>query len=180
MLQPTDPVLIVYLPKPRDLELARSRHWYRIPMEHAPRALVPAKALAFYQGRSFGKQRWRIAHWAPIRRRVEITRRELLPDEPDHPRADEPYVKVELGEVQSLPQPLTSDHGRRLLFKGTVWGRLVQATSLDELFTARPVADDPLYQIMKSQFDDDAFDVGDSEEPHQRRLFETEASPDTW
>lgn len=179
-MEPTDLVLIAYLPKPRDLEIAREQRWYRIPRKHVPSALAHARVLAFYQGSSFGEHRWRIAYWALIERRVETTRVHLLPDEPNHPRAKEAYVKVELGPLERLQNPLTSDVGRRLLFKTTAWGRLIQARSLDDLFDKRPIADDPLYQIMKSQFDDEAFDVADPDESHQRRLFETQETPLDW
>ena len=172
-MKPADPVLIAYLPTPRDLELARTKRWYRVPVKHAPRALAQATALAFYQGTSFGEQRWRIEYWAPIERCVETTRLALVPDEPDHPRADDPYVKVVLGAIQPLPQPLTSDQGRRLLFKSTVWGRLIRSTSLDELYEKRPIGDDPLYQIVKSQVDTAASEP-DTDRPRQRRLFEGE------
>ena len=168
--KPTDLVLIAYIPRPRDLELARQEQWYRVPKAHAPRLLAHARALAFYQGSRFGPRRWRVEWWAPVLGTREVRRRELLPDEADHPRADEVYVQVLLGPLTPLPRPLTSNRGRRLLFKPTTWGRLVRATTLDDLFDRRPLRDDPLYRLLQSAWGEALFALSGPEAPRQLRL----------
>ncbi|GEM_PF-6410793 len=170
-LRPDDPVLIAYVPRPRDLALARERRWYRVPAGRAPRALGGARGLAFYQGGRFGEERWRVVWWAPVVGRALVPRRELLPEEPDHPRADEPYVRVDLGPLTPLPRPLVASRGRRLLFKATTWGQLVGATTLDELFGARrPARAHPLYPVLQALWPEELFHIR-PEGPCQLRLF---------
>ena len=148
-----DPLLIALLPTPRALALARTRGVYRVPLAHAPATLASAAGLAFYQPASFDEGRWQVAWWAKSSGLEVMTRRELLPDEPDHRRADELYVVVRLGDLQPVEPPKRSEKGRRLLFVPTTWGAFQRAATLDELFerAPRPIADAPLYQILKQQ-----------------------------
>jgi hypothetical protein len=169
------PVLIALLPRPRDLSLAREAGIYRVPVAHAPPALSNAEALAFYQPSSFGEHKWRIEWWAPIKAIGVALRRELLPAEPDHPRAEEPYYRVDLDPLRALMPPVISKKGRRLLFMSTTWGRLRQAGDLADLRAPRPIADDPLYRLIQSQLDPQAFDIGDAGNDHQPRLFRESA-----
>ena len=166
------PILIVLLPRPSDLEVAR-RGLYRMPMRHAPAALASARALAFYQPGAFGPdERWTVAWWAPVRALGQQRRRELIPDEADHPRADEWYAVVELGELQPLDPPLRTSRGRRLLYVPTRWGALRQSATLDDLLARepRPIADSLLYALIQQQLDDEGL-LGP---PTQARLFEEE------
>lgn len=172
------PVLIALLPQPSDLHLAREEGFYRVPVAHAPTALSQARALAFYQPASFGERKWRIEWWAPITIIAVATRRELLPDEPDHPRADELYYRVGLKRVEALEPPVIGQTGRRLLFMTTTWGRLRQAADLSDLRTPRPIADDPLYRLIQSQLDSQAFDIADEDSVHQPRLFREDTGGD--
>lgn len=167
----TTPVLIALLPHPRDLRLAAEQRFYRLPVAQAPAALSLARALAFYQPASFGERKWRIEWWAPIEVIAVAARRELLPAESDHPRAEEPYYRVGLGSLVALDPPVIAPVGRRLLFVSTTWGRLRRAADLSDLRAARPVADDPLYRLIRSQFDPQAFDIADESSAHQPRLF---------
>lgn len=164
------PLLVALLPSPRDLDLAREAGWYRIPAAHAPPALAGVRALAFYQPASFGARRWRIEWWAAVRTVVPTTRAALLPTEPDHPRAAEPYLRVDLGPLHPLDPPLVNQDGRRLLFLPTTWGRLTAAAALSDLRAPQPIADDPLYLLIQSQLDEDARAIPDPGSSHQPRL----------
>jgi hypothetical protein len=127
-----DLVLVAVLRRPRDLDIARVLGWYRIPVGTAPKTLR-VDWLAFYQTAAFGTERWSVRYTAPVRG-IELVRRgELLLDEPGHPRADEPYFKVQLGPMLELPQPILSARWRRFVFVYTTGDRLLTARDLTDL-----------------------------------------------
>jgi hypothetical protein len=133
-MYPEDAVLTAYLPDPADLDLLRRERWYRIPRQHAPRGLY-ADYFAFYLGRRFGKARYSIRHYARRRGYELVRRRDLLPHQPHHPRADNLYYKVQFGPLEVLPQPIVSRRWRRLLFAHTTWDRLMAAREIGDLFS---------------------------------------------
>ncbi|GAB4217377.1 MAG: hypothetical protein OHK0022_59540 [Roseiflexaceae bacterium] len=126
-------VLVVVVTQPRDLELARTAGWYRIPLRSAPRELAVA-LIAFYQTAAFGPERWSVRYAAPLLRATIATRRMLLPDEPDHPRAGQRYYRLELGPLVALPAPIPSRRLRRVTFIPTSVGRLLHARDVAELW----------------------------------------------
>lgn len=127
------PVLVAVLTRPRDLQIAREKGWYRIPVRHAPRRLA-AEYLAFYLTGAFGEERWTVRYYAPVRRYHLVTRAELLPEEPDHPRAQDLYYKVEIGPLQELPHPIPSRRLRRITFIMTDLDRLLAAHEINDLW----------------------------------------------
>jgi hypothetical protein len=132
MLTPTSLVLVCLLPSPRDLEIARLLGWYRIPFRTAPK-VVAVDYLAFYQPGSFGEAAERIEWTAPVRGHELTTRRELLRDEPDHPRSGEEYFKIQLGPLEKLKQPIRAEKWKRLTFLYTTGEYLLAAKTLNEL-----------------------------------------------
>ncbi len=132
MIDTTDLVLVCLLPTPRDLEIARLLGWYRIPFRTAPR-IVSVDWLAFYQPASFGDLGGRVEWVAPVRGHELTTRAELLRDQADHPRAHEEYYKIQLGELERLPNPVLADAWRRLTFLYTTGSYLLTARILNDL-----------------------------------------------
>ena len=131
--QPSDLILVAFLPHPRDLEIARVLGWYRIPLATAPK-VVAVDWLAFYQPAAFGPaHRWRIEWVAPVQGHELVTRRELFRDEPDHPRAHEEYYKIQLGALVRLPRPILAQRWKRLTFLYTTGERLLTAETLHDL-----------------------------------------------
>jgi hypothetical protein len=127
-------VLVAVLPRPRDLALAREQGWYRVRLAHLPRQLA-AEYLAFYLTGAFGAEGHAVRWYAPIVRLRLLTRLELLPDEPDHPRAGERYYKIELGPLEALPLPVPARRLRRVVFIATSFGQLRRARDVRELWT---------------------------------------------
>ncbi len=127
-------VLVAVMNDPRALEIARTEGWYRIPVRRAP-PRVGADYLAFYQTGAFGpEERWTVNYYAPIRRFRIVRRRDLLPDEADHPRADDEYYKIEIGPLESLPRPIPSRRLRRITFIPTTLTRLLNADEINDLW----------------------------------------------
>jgi hypothetical protein len=129
---PEDRVLIAYMPEPADLDLVRDEGWYRLPQKHAPKGLY-AEYYAFYYGRRFGDQKWAIHHYARQLGFELVRRLDLLPDQPDHPRANETYYRVALGPLQTLEQPIVSLRWRRVSFMHTTWDRFQDAREINDL-----------------------------------------------
>lgn len=134
-------VLVTVMNNRRDFETARQQGWYRIPLKRAPRQLG-ADFLAFYQTAAFGPQeRWAVRTFAPVKRYRIVRRADLLPDEPDHPRADELYFRVEIGPLQPLPRPVPSERLRRVTFIPTTLDKLLTAQEINDLWMERGLQD---------------------------------------
>jgi hypothetical protein len=107
--------------------------WYRIPLRHAPK-IVDVDFLAFYQTEAFGEDhRWQIESFAEVRGHELVRRAELLKDEPDSPKANEEYYKIQLGPIESLPRPIMAGKWRRMTFLYTTGAYLQRAGSLKDL-----------------------------------------------
>jgi hypothetical protein len=130
----SDRVLVAVVNNQRDLEIARTRGWYRIPVKRAPKQ-VGADYLAFYLTGHFPpEQRHRVLYYAPIRAYRLARRVTLLPDEADHPRAQESYFKIEIGPLQELDAPVVSEKLRRITFISTSLDRLLHAREIRDLW----------------------------------------------
>ena len=132
VLTETSLILIGVMPTPRDMEIARLLGWYRIPLRTAPK-VVAVDYLAFYQPSSFGDCGGRIEFVAPVRGHELTTRRELLKDESDHPRAHEEYFKIQIGGLEKLPSPIVADKWKRLTFLYSTGEYLLKANTLNDL-----------------------------------------------
>lgn len=125
-------ILVAVMNNLRDLEIARLLGWYRIPFKTAPK-VVSVDYMAFYQTAAFGEHKWCIEFIAPVYGH-ELTRRvELLRDEPQHPRANEEYYKLELGPLEQLSQPIQAEKWRRLTFLYTTGEYLLRANNIHDL-----------------------------------------------
>ena len=131
-LSPSSLVLVCLLPSPRDLEIARLLGWYRIPLRTAPK-VVAVDYLAFYQPSIFGERGGQIEFVAHVKGHELTTRGELLKDEVDHPRAKEEYYKIQIGGLERLPHPITTDKWKRLTFLYTTGEYLLKAKTLNDL-----------------------------------------------
>lgn len=126
-------VLVAVMNNRRDFKIAREKGWYRIPLKRAPRQ-VAADFLAFYQTAAFDEAKWTVSYVAPVRRYHVVRRRDLLPNEADHPRADDLYYKVEIGALERLPAPVPSQKLRRITFIATTLERLLTAEEIKDLW----------------------------------------------
>jgi hypothetical protein len=133
-------VLVAVVNNPRDLGIVQDQGWYRIPVSRAP-ARVAADYLAFYLTGAFGEQGHSVRSFAPVRGYHLVTRLELFPLEPEHPRAAEQYYRIDLGPMQELPTPIPSRRLRRVTFIPTTLTRLLAAHEINELWEERISAD---------------------------------------
>jgi hypothetical protein len=137
MFHSSDRVLVGVMNSRRDFEIARDQGWYRVPHKHAPQSTTEAAALAFYFTKAFGEEKkWSIRWYAPIRGHELVRRRDLLPDEADHPRADEAYYKLQLGPMVQLELPIYSLRWRRITFIESTWDRFTAAEEINDLYAS--------------------------------------------
>ena len=126
-------LLVCITPSPRDLEIARLFGWYRIPLRFSPK-VIDVDYLAFYQTAAFGADhQWCIESFAEVRGHELTTRSQLFHDEPNHPRANEEYYKIQLGELIILPQPIIAKEWKRLTFLYTTGELFSKARTLHDL-----------------------------------------------
>jgi hypothetical protein len=133
IMYPEDRVLVAYVKRPADYERVLLERWYHIPQRHAPKGLH-AEYIAFYFGRRFGKRKYAVHAYARNLGHELGYRRDLFPAEPDHPRADDVYYRVQLGEPINLERPIISLQWRRITFLHTTWDRFRDAVEINDLF----------------------------------------------
>ncbi len=149
-MYPEDRVLVGVMTRPKDLEIARAQRWYRIPQDKAPRG-VDAEYVAFYLTAAFGDDlKWGIHYYARRAGHELVRRRDLLPDELDHPHADRAYYKIQLGPLQpKVPPILGSKSWRRVTFIHTTWDRFQAAREIKDLLSKDPVFVDRVYHALR-------------------------------
>lgn len=147
-MHPEDRVLVAVMNRRQDLEIARDQGWYRVPYATAPRG-VYFEYVAFYLTTPFGEQRWAVHYYARRLGHELLTRGELLPDEPDHPRATDFYYKLQLGPLQKREPPIVSHRWRRISFIHTTWDRFEAAEEINDLFSEGDQFVDRLYHALR-------------------------------
>ena len=146
-----DLVLVAVVPSRRDLEIARVLGWYRIPLESAPKT-VRVDWLALYQTSAFPEdERWAVRYLARVLGHELLLRRELIHDEPDHPRADEPYYKLQLDKLLKLSRPIPAGDWKRFTFLYTTGKRLLHARRLKDLTIPPSTEHDRLWRMIRER-----------------------------
>ena len=146
-MQPDSSVLVAVMNSTRDFTIARDRHWYRVPQQTAPR-FFPPDFVAFYFTKPFGAEAYSVRWYAQVRGHELLARRDLLPDEADHPHADEPYYKLQLSPLLELPHAIPSKRWRRLTFVLTTGERLFSAWEINDLILG-PREHDLMWRALK-------------------------------
>lgn len=146
MFHAADRVLVGVMTDPRDFRLARDEGWYRIPVRHAPESAIDAAVLAFYFTAAFAEEKWAIHWYAEVRGHELTLRRDLFPDQLDHPRSDQPYLKMQIGPLIHREPAIPSLRWRRISFISTTWDRFSAAEEINDLYMSGA---DGLYVTLK-------------------------------
>lgn len=142
-------VLVALMNSKNDFEIARTMHWYRIPVKSAP-VIVKNNAInfiAFYHTQVFEKEKYSIRWFGKVSKVSIVKRRELLPDIIYDPKAENEYYKIEFKPLCELPNAIISLRHRRLLFVPTTEEKLFSAKEINFLFN-----DSPLEEIIWNEF----------------------------
>jgi very-short-patch-repair endonuclease len=130
-------VLVAVVGRRKDLALVRRSRWYRIPVGRAPRR--KPDYIAFYQTSAFGADGKAIRYFATVRSISTTSRRKLLPDERNHPRAAARYYRYELGPLRRTPHVIRNRTRRRITFGFTTLSKVRRSSEICRLFDISPV-----------------------------------------
>jgi hypothetical protein len=121
-----DRVLIGVVKRRRDLRALLDQRRYRVPVDSLPGG-VDAEVMGFFWGGA--------VYYYAVLRGVELARRrDLLPEEPQHPRADALYWLCQLGPLRETRPPIVNASRRAFAFIHTTWDRFADALTLDDLY----------------------------------------------
>lgn len=129
-------VLVGVLKSKSDLQILLEEKWYRIPVVFMPKRRFTY--VAFYQPSIFGKDGKCIKYFARISGKEIRKRIELLPEEPNHPRAGENYMRVFFEKVEALVSPIRNVIPRRVSFGFTDLRTLKSAKDILQLYGVPP------------------------------------------
>ncbi len=87
-----------------------------------------------YYTKKFEDDKWAIHYYAPIQGHELVTRRDLIPSEPDHPRARAWYYALQLGPFEHKLSPIVGTRWRRVTFIVTTGDRFMSAHEINDLF----------------------------------------------
>jgi hypothetical protein len=147
-MHPEDRVLVAVMNRSQDFEIARDEGWYRVPEKKATRGVF-FEYIAFYLTAAFVEHKYAVPYYARRLGHELVTRSELLPDEPAHPRAGEHYYKLQLGPLQKREPPIVSLRWRRVTFIHTTWDRFEAAEEINDLFAEGDEFVDRLYHALR-------------------------------
>jgi hypothetical protein len=144
-----DRVLVGVINRKRDLDTVFAEHWYRIPQAQMKRG-INAEYIAFFLSKAFGERNGGIYYFAD-RKGVELLyRRDLLPQEANHPRANEAYYKIQLGTIHPKVPPVLNTSRRTLSFVYTTWDRFVKAAKISDLYSKEDYFVDRIYHALRN------------------------------
>lgn len=133
-MYPEDRVLVGVVNRKRDFETIQREHWYRVPQKQAPQG-IHAEYIAFFFSRAFQELNGAIHYYARRTGMELVRRRDLLPEEADHRRADDLYHKLQLGELRRKDPPIRNADRRVVTFIYTTWDRFEAAQELADLYS---------------------------------------------
>ena len=145
---PEDRVLVGVIQTKRDLAFARDDHWYRIPQAQMPRGVTTEYLAFFLSGKVFGEKSKAIQCYAPMRGLELVYRKDLIPD-PKHPRANNVYYRVALGDLEAKTPPITNPTRRPISFIYTTWDRFYQAHTVADLYSTDDFFVDRIYYALR-------------------------------
>jgi len=146
MKKPRPDALVCVIKTKKDRDILLEEKWYRIPLSHAPRR--KPKFLAFYQGAAFKEAGERIELYGRIKYWRLKKRKEILPEEKKHPRANELYLQFFLSRVSKLRKPALNRGRVRISFGFTSLEKLRRSEKIRGLFDITPM-DDILEAMLK-------------------------------
>lgn len=146
-------LVVAILNKRLDFNIARDKHWYRIPVSSQQKWLArrwPPRWVAFYQTKLFGEERYAVRYFAPV---LDIRRAlgyELMPERGEGTEAGQrAYFQLVLGDLQQRPVPIFSRKLRRIVFIPTSVNKFLLAEEINDLFDNSPL-ENMLWDAMKA------------------------------
>jgi hypothetical protein len=145
-----DRVLVGVVKRKRDLTIARDERWYRIPQMRLPLGVNAEYIALFLSGAVFKEQSGGIRYYAERTGLELVHRKDLLPNEADHLRANDVYYKVQLGPLMEKAPPVLNPTRRVISFIYTTWDRFVKAREIGDLYSSADYFVDRIYHALRS------------------------------
>lgn len=143
MARPNKNILIAYLPSKRDLWIASSKKWYRVPVisQNVPNIIKDGSVqmIAFYQPNSFDEDSQIIRYYGIVESVKKVKRKVLFKDEPLNPKSENLYYKIKIDKLLQLPSPIKILRCRRILFITTTLEKYNKANEINDLFIESPL-----------------------------------------
>jgi hypothetical protein len=133
-MYPEHRVLVGVIKTKRDLDILLNEHWYRIPYASAPRG-ADAEYIAVYTSSGVKEKNGGIHYYGWQTGHELLRRRDLIPNEPKHSRANEWYYKFTFKEIKQKIPPILNTDARKFAFIFTTWDRFIQARTLTDLYS---------------------------------------------
>jgi hypothetical protein len=133
IIYPDNRILVAVMNNPEDWARVQDEGWYRLPVKHAPTGTPDFDFLAFYHTKAFDRDKWAIHFYAPVKGHELLTRKDLLPGEPNHKLANDWYYKFQLGPLHHKLPPIISYNWRRITFIVTTGDRFEAAEEINDL-----------------------------------------------
>jgi hypothetical protein len=149
-MYPEDRVLVGVINRKRDFIHARDDGWYRIPQVRLPRG-IHAEYVAFFLSRAFKEQNGGI-HYFAARKGIELLyRKDILPKEADHARANDVYYKVGISPLREKAPPIKNPTNRPISFVYTTWDRFVHASTIADLYSTADYFVDRIFHALRDK-----------------------------
>lgn len=137
-MYPEDRVLVGVVNRARDAESLLRDLWYRIPLWRMPNGFGAEYLALFFSGQAARPYSASGIYYFGRLRGIELhLRRHLLPQEVDHPRANEAYYRLHLEVLLRRTPPILNRLGRRVSFIWTTGERFLAAEDISELVRPR-------------------------------------------
>lgn len=135
--------LVALMNNKRDFKIAHEQHWYRIPVKtrQVPQSVIDKtlKHMAFYHTKEFGQDAYCVRWYTEVKDISIVKRKELLPELPNDPKANDDYYKIHLDELRTRSLPIISRRPRRILFIPTTLWHFQQANEINDVFFESPL-----------------------------------------
>lgn len=151
LIYPDDRVLVTIMNSREDWRRVQEEGWYRLPAKRAPIHVPNIDWVAFYFSKNFGEDKWAIHYYARLRGHELLTRRDIIPAEPNHKRAGDWYYKLELGQLHHKLPPIVADKWRRITFIMTTGDRFEAAEEIKDLFADQSPTGQPFVVLKEEQ-----------------------------
>jgi hypothetical protein len=133
-MYPEDRVLVGVINRKRDVDHLIHDLWYRIPVDRAPHD-IETEYLAFYLSNGMKEKNGGIHFYGARTGHELVRRRDLLPAESTHARANQLYYKIKLESLHEKVPPILNPTRRPISFMYTTWDRFTAAKTIADLYS---------------------------------------------
>jgi len=150
-MHPEDRVLVGVINRKRDLKHLLEDHWYRIPQDRMHLGIHTEYVSFFLSGGPFKEMSGGIHYYGRLQGVELRTRRDLLPNEANHPRADQTYYRLSISPVKQKKPPVLNPTKRSIAFVYTTWDRFVSAQTIGDLYSKADHFVDRIHAVLRQR-----------------------------